>query len=141
MSVSVVMAAYNGEKYLPQQIDSIISQMNQDDELIISLDPSNDRSEQIIRDYCMKYSNIRLLMGPGKGLISNFENGLRSAVNEYIFLADQDDVWLKEKISKVVSSFDQDTMVVMHDATITDSDLNSSGKSVYQVRNLSLIHI
>ena len=99
MSVSVVMAAYNGEKYLPQQIDSIISQMNPDDELIISLDPSDDRSEQIIRDYCMKYSNIRLLMGPGKGLISNFENGLRSAVNEYIFLADQDDVWLKEKIS------------------------------------------
>ena len=66
MSVSVVMAAYNGEKYLSQQIDSIISQMNQDDELIISLDPSNDRSEQIIRNYCMKYSNIRLLMGPGK---------------------------------------------------------------------------
>lgn len=136
MAVSVVMAVYNGGKYLPQQIDSILDQLKDDDELIISLDPSTDHSEQIIMDYCLKYSNVRLLTGPGNGLIRNFENGLKSAVNEYVFLADQDDFWLKEKISKVVSAFDQNTMVVMHDAIITDSGLNPTGTSIYQMRNV-----
>lgn len=136
MAVSVVLAAYNGEKYLSQQIDSIVSQFEEGDELIISLDPSTDQSQKMIKSFCKEDGRIRLVNGPGKGLISNFENGLKYVRNDYVFLSDQDDVWMKDKIRKVVASFDSDTMIVMHDAIITDGNLQSTGKSIYQVRNV-----
>ena len=101
MAVSVVMAAYNGEKYIKEQIDSIIEQLNEEDEFIVSLDPSNDDSERII----LEYPKIKLVHGPGKGVIKNFENGLKYAQNEFVFLTDQDDIWLEYKVKLVLEQF------------------------------------
>ena len=118
MAVSVVMAVYNGEKYLKEQLDSIVCQLSFEDELIVSLDPSNDHSKEIIE----QYTNIKLVDGPGKGVIKNFENGLKYVKNEYVFLTDQDDVWMKDKVSKVLSQFDENTMIVMNDAIVLDEN-------------------
>ena len=90
-SVSVALAAYNGEKYLHRQIQSILEQLKEDDELVISLDPSQDQSEELIRSF--HDPRIKLLKGPGKGLIKNFENALLHTRNDVIFLSDQDDIW------------------------------------------------
>lgn len=134
MAVSVVMAVYNGEKYLKEQLDSIVCQLSFEDELIVSLDPSNDHSKEIIE----QYTNIKLVDGPGKGVIKNFENGLKYVKNEYIFLTDQDDVWMKDKVSKVLSQFDKDTMIVMHDAIVVDENKKEIASSYFDMRNVRL---
>lgn len=134
MAVSVVMAVYNGEKYLKEQLDSIVSQLSFEDELIVSLDPSLDRSKEII----LQYKNIKLVEGPGLGVIKNFENGLKYATNDFVFLADQDDVWMKDKVKKVVDSFETDTMIVMHDAIVVDENKNELEPSFFEKRNVRL---
>ena len=66
-SVSVAMAAYNGEKYIQAQIQSILSQLGPEDEIVISVDPSNDRTIERIEAFGDQ--RIRWISGPGIGLI------------------------------------------------------------------------
>ena len=104
-TVSVAMAVYNGETYLKEQMDSILSQLGVKDEVILSLDPSTDRTLDIIKDYCLRDSRVHMCWGPGRGVIKNFENAIKHCRNEIIFLADQDDVWKSEKVEKVLMAF------------------------------------
>ena len=134
-SISVAMAAYNGEKYIRQQLESIVSQLSQDDEIVISLDPSQDNTQAIIESF--QDSRIHLIQGPGKGLISNFENAILHTTKDIIFLCDQDDIWLDGKVN-ITSYFEQDVQVVLHDAKIVDSSLNVLEPSFFQSRKVSL---
>ena len=95
------MAAYNGELYIAQQLDSILNNIKINDEVIISDDGSSDRTREIIRDYIVKDNRIKLVDGPQKGVVKNFENALEYANGEIIFLCDQDDVWKDNKIEKL----------------------------------------
>ena len=72
LSVSVCLASYNGEKYLKQQLDSILQQVRDGDELIISDDGSTDGTLALLRDYQKNYDNIRVVKGPKDGFSSNF---------------------------------------------------------------------
>ena len=74
--ISVCMATYNGEKYLKEQLDSILKQIKSSDELIISDDGSTDLTCTIIKEYQKEYKNINLIDGPKKGVQKNFENAL-----------------------------------------------------------------
>lgn len=122
-SVSVAMAAYNGEHYIEAQIQSILSQLRPEDELVISLDPSSDRTEEIIRSFAGKDRRVRLIRGLGEGLISNFENAIRHCKKDILFLSDQDDVWKEGKVASVLECFqDPSVCVVMHDAQIVDEN-------------------
>lgn len=134
MTVSVAMAAYNGSRYIKEQIDSILPQLCDDDELVISLDPSDDETEKII--YGFNDKRIKLVMGKGLGLKKNFENAIENCVNDIIFLCDQDDVWLNDKVEKVKREFaTKQTVLVMHNAQITDAELNVTGESFFAVRD------
>lgn len=129
-SVSVVMAACNGARWLNAQIESILPQLDQTDELIISLDPSDDGSRQVI-EACAD-PRIRLQNGPGKGVQANFENAISQARREILFLCDQDDVWKPDKVRRVLSAFEnEDVVAVVHDAAVTDADLNLLEPSFY----------
>ncbi|WP_276889373.1 glycosyltransferase [Faecalibaculum rodentium] len=120
--ISVVLAACNGAPYLPGQINSILPQLGENDELVVSLDPSMDGSEVIISK--IKDSRIRVVQGPGKGVIHNVENGLRCAEGEYIFLSDQDDIWFPEKLQTVMEEFkDSRIVLVIHDCKIVNDKL------------------
>ena len=100
MRRSICMATYNGAHYIQQQLDSILSQMRADDELIISDDGSTDGTISIIEAYAD--SRIRLLNNTSKhGVLYNFENALKHAQGDIIFFADQDDVWLPQKMDEV----------------------------------------
>ena len=122
-SVSVAMAAYNGEKYIKEQIDSILKQLTQNDELIISLDPSTDSTEMIIKNY--NDDRIHLISGPGKGFIWNFENAIKHCSKHIIFLSDQDDVWTEDKVDSVVNCFlETNATLVMHDCKVVDEHLD-----------------
>ncbi len=139
-SVSVAMAVYNGEKYLKQQLDSILPQLTDYDEVIISLDPSMDNSKRILDSYYDK--RIKIFDGPGKGVISNFENAIQHTQNDIIFLCDQDDVWSSGKVKKVLATFDHNVNVVMHDAKIVDENLEVIEDSYFSFRKskLGILH-
>ena len=90
--VSVAMASFNGEKYISTQIKTILENLTENDELVISDDGSTDGTRRIIEGF--NDSRIRLLEGPKQGVKKNFENAIRNCSGKYIFLSDQDDVWM-----------------------------------------------
>lgn len=102
--ISVCMATRNGERYLEEQLASILSQLGPDDELIISDDSSTDRTVALIKAFNDR--RIRLLEGNRfMSPVFNFENALCHATGEIIVLADQDDVWLDNKIALIRERF------------------------------------
>jgi glycosyltransferase involved in cell wall biosynthesis len=135
--VSVAMAVFNGEKYLNEQIDSIIPQLFPEDELIISYDNSTDNSFNIIKAYASRDKRIKYYKNEIKpGVVKNFENAVTYCTGGIIFYSDQDDVWMPDKIKKVLSKFeDPNVTVVIHDSSLTDRELNITHPSTFKLRN------
>lgn len=107
MSVAVVMSTYNGEKYLKEQLDSILNQTYKDIEIIIRDDGSKDSTCSIIEEYMKKYSNIKLEKGENLGFLKSFYKLLEIVDGyDYYAYADQDDYWEKEKIEKLVNKLE-----------------------------------
>ena len=90
--VSVCMATYNGEKYIKEQIDSILSEIKENDEIVISDDNSTDCTVEIIKSY--NDDRIKLYHSNARNFKKNFENARNKAKGDIIFLSDQDDVWI-----------------------------------------------
>ena len=115
--VSVAMATYNGEKYIKEQISSILKNLKENDELIISDDGSKDDTLEIIRSF--EDPRIVLLEGPRKGIKQNFANAISNCSGKYIFLSDQDDYWKDNKIDIVLQAFQKyDALLVQHDCSL-----------------------
>ena len=130
---SIVMATYNGEKYIKQQIESILKNMSDNDELIISDDGSTDKTIQIINEY--KDNRIKLIEGPRKGVKQNFANVIGKAEGSYIFLSDQDDIWMENKIELVLNAFENNKVsVVIHDTEVIDENLKVTIPSFFEYR-------
>lgn len=110
MTVSVAMAAYNGEKYISEQIESILPQLKETDELVISINPSLDNTEKIVREYQQKDGRVKVFTCTQKGVLANFENAIRCCKNAIIFLSDQDDVWKNDKIEKQLEFFNDSSV-------------------------------
>jgi glycosyltransferase involved in cell wall biosynthesis len=105
--IDILLATYNGEKYLKQQIDSILAQSYQDWQLLIRDDNSSDSTVNIIKDYAGKYpQKIRLIEDKqGRlGIALNFGKLLEQTVNEYVMFSDQDDIWLPNKINLTLNT-------------------------------------
>lgn len=136
MNVSVAMATYNGEKYLKQQVDSILSQLGSEDELVISDDHSSDGTLSIIEQYMKEDPRVKLFMNEESGVISNFDNALKHTGNDIIFLSDQDDIWKPEKVKTVKSYYEKNPKVqmIMSDITVVDNNLNTTIDSFYEFR-------
>lgn len=102
--VSVVMAAYNGEQYISEQLSSIWNQTRRPDEIIISDDHSIDGTVAAIQAFVKQTgAPVRLIENQERtGYIRNFFHALKHAGGDYIFLSDQDDVWLPDKIQRCV---------------------------------------
>ncbi len=103
MESTVVLSAYNGEKYLGEQLDSIISQSIPPSEIVVVNDCSTDSTSKIIREYVDKNPSIKWQViehENNKGYIKSFVEAIEAASNEYIFLSDQDDIWMKDKIEQ-----------------------------------------
>ena len=126
--ISVCMATKDGGGFLGHQLDSILPQLSDSDELIISDDHSTDDTFEIVKNY--SDSRIRLVKNPKKGIISNFENSLKHSRGDVIFLADQDDVWMSSKIQQTIpylSEYD----LVLSDCQIVDDRLASLHSSFF----------
>lgn len=104
-TVSVVMATYNGEKYLREQMDSIIAQTYPIHELIVQDDGSTDSTVDILREYADRYGFVHVYRNATNlGYKENFRTATMRATGEFICLADQDDVWFDCKIERQVSA-------------------------------------
>lgn len=104
-SVAIIMSTYNGEKYLAEQIDSILAQKDVDIALYIRDDGSSDGTLSILDAYRKKNANITVVTGSNVGVGSSFMAALKSAGThaDYYAFADQDDIWLPEKIRKAIN--------------------------------------
>lgn len=117
MSVSVCMAAYNGEKYIIRQIESILIQLSDKDELIIVDDHSSDSTVERVEEINDPRIHI-YVNNSNKGDVYSFNRSLGFARNDYIFLADQDDIWLVDKITTLKKS------LITHDALLATSNFD-----------------
>lgn len=125
------MATYNGEKYIKKQLESILPQLREDDEVIISDDSSTDETVKIIKSYSDKRIVI-LENQKFKSPIFNFENALKHASGEIIILADQDDIWRDNKI-EIIKAYMQDYDLVLSDADIIDDNDQILQESFYKI--------
>lgn len=131
MKVSVALAAYNGEKYIEEQLRSILSQLRSDDEVVISDDNPSGKTKAVVDS--IGDARIRYVEGPGKGVIRNFENAISQTTGDVIFLSDQDDVWLPGKVAAVCEEIKNGALVVLHDAKVTDENLNVTEESFFEL--------
>lgn len=100
-SISVVMATYNGERYIREQIDSILNQSYPIYELIIQDDCSTDSTADIVKDYAARYSCIHFFQNESNlGFKNNFKAAVMRAKGDFVALSDQDDVWYPQKLEK-----------------------------------------
>lgn len=129
--ISVALATYNGEQYIAEQLASILSQLKENDEVIISDNNSTDKTISIIKDFNDK--RIRIYLCSKKSVISNFENALNNVSGDIIFLSDQDDVWLENKVSTVLKYL-QTYDLVMTDSIIADENLQTINASFYNIK-------
>ncbi len=137
MKISVAMAVYNGQKYIKEQINSILTQLNDNDEIIVSLDVKTDKTIKILWQMQKDDNRIKIVNFSGSGVINNFENAIKHSTGEIIFLSDQDDVWHENKVKTVLECFEDNVVLVLHDAYITDENLNDTGESYFNRRNSS----
>ncbi len=149
MRISVALATYNGGKYITEQLNSILPQLTQEDEIIISDDGSTDSTLELIAGISMGSggqtlelvsgfcaAQIKVLKNPGKGVISNFENAVRHASGDIIFLCDQDDVWHPDKVAIIKNCFAAtNASLIITDAYITDQNLNVLEPSFFKLMN------
>ena len=117
--VSIVLAVHNGEKYLSSQIESILNQTYDNFELIICDDLSSDCSLEIVKKFGENDNRIKIIENAQNlGIVSNFLSALKETRGKYICFSDQDDIWMLDKIQKLVDCMDSDA-----DVSLVYSDL------------------
>ena len=107
-SYSVALCSYNGEKYIHQQIDSILSQTHKPSEIVVCDDGSTDKTPEILAEYQKQYPEIFRIHFNESNLrsVKNFEKAISLCSKDIIFLSDQDDIWAENKAEKIVSFLD-----------------------------------
>jgi len=120
--ISVCIPTFNGERFINRQIDSILMQIGPHDEIIISDDSSTDRTIDIIKSY--NDARIKLLENcKFRSPVYNLENALKLAKGDYIFLADQDDVWNENKVQITLEYFNKYNVIISDCNLINEEDV------------------
>jgi len=129
--VDILLATYNGENYVSEQIDSILNQSYKNINLIISDDCSKDKTPQILEEYSKKDKRIKVIIQEENlGVVKNIEFLLKQVESPYYMLADQDDYWLPEKVEKSLENLKNNNAdLVFGDLEVVDKDLNTMYKS------------
>ena len=127
--ISVCVAVHNGEKFIKEQLDSILCQLGSDDEIVISDDGSVDRTIAILDRYHDKRIRVFNYVHTQKYRYTfdyathNFANAIQQAKGDIIFLADQDDVWLPNKVERVMANM-YDCDILLHGKIVVDEHKN-----------------
>ena len=139
MTVSVVIAAYCGEKFIGEQIASLLTQTLPPDEIVITDDSPDERTMAAVANW-LSDPRVRYFHNEKQlGVNGNFEKALSLAGGDIIFFCDQDDVWLPEKIAEMVAALENspDADGVFCNSTVVNSSLEPSGYSLWQMRGFT----
>lgn len=128
----MLLSTYNGEKYIKEQLESILNQKRVEVTCLIRDDGSTDGTREIIREFCSKYANFHYFFEENVGVVESFNILIQnSIVDKYRWVAfcDQDDVWLENKLYNAVTylkdNFKQGKpMLYCSNLNVVDSDLN-----------------
>lgn len=135
--ISVCIATYNGEKYIKKQLESILPQLSDKDEIIISDDNSTDNTIQIIKN--IHDERIKIFNNPASaGYAQNFANALNHSKGDYIFLSDQDDTWVETKIETMMPYFKEGYNLITHNAHVINEHGEMEDKSWWEYAGLDL---
>jgi glycosyltransferase involved in cell wall biosynthesis len=128
--VSIIVATFNGEKYIEEQLMSLVHQTYKPIEIIVTDDCSEDTTVDKVRRLAGQYPNIELHKNEyNLGYQKNFEKGIRLAKGDYIALCDQDDVWSIEKIQVLLDSIGHHTLVYSN-SLLVDREGKSLGQTM-----------
>lgn len=127
--ISVCLATFNGERFIKQQIDSILLQLEDNDELIISDDGSMDATINILNLYKHKDNRITVFYNNFKNVVKNFEFLIDKASGDIIFLSDQDDIWDNSKVCEYKKAFinNPNTSLVIGDLELINENNEPQG--------------
>lgn len=142
----ILMATYNGEKYIGEQLESIVQQNYEDWKLFISDDGSSDGTIEIINSYVSRYPDKIILKKNESnmhGAKNNFFYAIMNApVGEYYVLCDQDDVWEKDKLEVIYSDFqkldDKIPQLIYHELRVVDENLDTISERLSDYAGLNL---
>jgi glycosyltransferase involved in cell wall biosynthesis len=142
MKTSVALCTYNGEKYLRQQLESILNQTISIDEIIICDDRSSDNTINILYEYQKKHQEIIKIHQNETNLkcVKNFEKAIKLCSGDIIFLSDQDDIWIENKVETLLEIFQKENSInciATGGICIDEKDSFISGFSIWDV----LIHL
>lgn len=145
--IDILVATYNGEKFIKEQLDSIILQSHSDWRLIISDDCSKDSTVSIVKKYQKQHPDKIFLFEndvPSGSAQNNFFNAIKYATSDYVMFSDQDDVWLPDKIEitynkmmEIERECGKNTPVLIHtDLKVVDRSLNTIKDSFFEMMNM-----
>ncbi|MDY0268944.1 glycosyltransferase family 2 protein [Trichloromonas sp.] len=131
--VSISLATYNGAEFLPEQLASYIDQTRRPDELVVCDDCSTDGTVGIVKDFARSAPfAVRIYENSfNQGYVRNFSRALSLCTGDVVFLSDQDDVWHRDKIAKMLAYFDAnpEVQLLIHDVLFCRKDLSSIGQT------------
>jgi glycosyltransferase involved in cell wall biosynthesis len=135
LKISVAMCTYNGALFIQEQLESIAAQTRLPDEVIVCDDGSSDGTLDVVAQFasCVPFL-LNYHRNPNQlGVTKNFERAISLCTGDIIFLCDQDDVWLPQKIETMIAVFQANEQVglVFSNGFITDSKLNRQGYTVW----------
>ncbi len=121
--VSIALATYNGERFLHQQLNSLLAQSRLPEEIIICDDGSTDSTKSILNEYKKKHPEIIAVYEnkTNLGYIKNFERCISLCTGDYIALCDQDDIWEPQKL-EILQNTIGESVLIHSDASLIDSD-------------------
>lgn len=138
--ISVCIATYNGAKFLKDQVSSILTQIAFEDEIVVSDDNSTDDTVSILREIDDERIKIYYNKIEDKGVIKNFQNAISHSNGDYIFLSDQDDVWIPNRIPAYMAEMkklelqftNKLPILIFSDLSVVDETLNIVIESVFK---------
>lgn len=149
-TVDILMATYNGENYLKEQLESILRQSHQDFFIFICDDHSTDGTQIIINQFLKKYPHkvFQLFTEDKLGAKGNFSFLMQHAKSPYVMFSDQDDIWLENKIEQTLLEMKRlekahgkiKPLLVHTDLQVVDQNLNILGKSFWKYVNLKALN-
>jgi len=134
--ISVCMATYNGERYIEEQLRSILAQLTDTDEVVIVDDDSSDQTRTLIGEF--RDPRIRLFLNDDNcGVLVSFEKAILNSSGDILLLSDQDDVWKPEKVATIFQVFanNPEIMVIQTDSSIIDEAGQCVADSYYSTRS------
>jgi len=138
--ISVVMATFNGEQFVVEQLDSVFKQTFSNIEVIVVDDCSTDNTREILEQYQFHYSTMRVVINDTNlGYIKNFEKGMLLATGDFIAPCDQDDIWLPEKLEKLMAQIKDYPIIYSNSSLINEQgkDLNQKLSDVKRLTTFS----